>query len=126
MTTALASLIDQARTELGSTACQAGNHYWVSEGGRSCPFEFTDTCSQTVYRCSVCGDYDYGDRGGPGWNDCERHCPHKFARQVLLTKLVGDPLSHWWPGIDRSIVDEIVFHIKRLRALRRQRKPRLP
>ena len=77
MTINLQALIKEARMELGSDACQVGKHQWQSEGGRSCPYDLTDNCSQAVYRCSVCGQYDYGHAGGPGASDCANYCKHK-------------------------------------------------
>lgn len=64
--------------------CAHDQHVWVADGGRACPMvDQSSPCpvwdmicsrpgmaSQTVYRCSVCGDYDYGERGGPGDKDC--------------------------------------------------------
>lgn len=77
MTDSLLALVSEARLQLGSDACKAGRHQWGSEGGRACPLDLTTTCSQTVYRCVVCGDWDYGERGGPGHNDCVNFCRHK-------------------------------------------------
>ena len=77
MTTCLQALIKEARTELGSDACRHGKHQWESEGGRGCPKDITDECGQAVYRCTVCGTYDYGEPGGPGAKDCETRCHHK-------------------------------------------------
>jgi hypothetical protein len=55
------------------TRCDVDGHKWKSEGGRACPFH-RDGCgnhSQTVYRCEVCGDYDYGDvAGSRGFDEC--------------------------------------------------------
>lgn len=76
-TFALDSLIREASTELGSEACRSGRHDWASEGGRHCPHDLTDTCSQAVYRCRTCGDYDYGEPGGPGATDCATLCRHR-------------------------------------------------
>ncbi|MNK92717.1 hypothetical protein D3C87_1128490 [compost metagenome] len=54
---------------------------WQSEGGRSCPIGWED-CSQTVYVDAATGENDYGEPGGPGHADCERHCPHgRFPNQ---------------------------------------------
>lgn len=77
MISLLQSLIKEASMELGSDACQVGKHQWASEGGRACPKDLTDQCSQTVYRCTVCGEWDYGAAGGPGANDCAAFCHHK-------------------------------------------------
>ncbi len=46
---------------------------WQSVGGRRCPLGWGG-CSQSVYRDIKSGEYDYGERGGPGWRDCEDHC----------------------------------------------------
>lgn len=44
---------------------------WEMDGGRPCPLGYED-CSQPVYRCMRCGDYDYGEPGGPAYEECER------------------------------------------------------
>ena len=122
MTSMLTSLIQQARTELGSTACQAGRHTWGFEGGRSCPHDLTDNCSQAVYACIVCGAHDHGETGGPGEQDCARNCQHKTerARARLLSRT--DPLA--WAGfVNRTTLS---YHQVVLRNLRRQPKARLP
>lgn len=77
MTHALQQLIREARTELGSEACRAGKHQWESIGGRSCPKDLDDCCSQAVYHCYACGQDDYGDTGGPGAADCLKYCHYK-------------------------------------------------
>lgn len=73
MKLSLEQLIKEAKT-FGSVACSEGIHQWVTDGGRGCPKYAYGHCSQAVYMCSVCGEYDYGDKGGPGWNDCFNHC----------------------------------------------------
>jgi len=73
----LESLIREASMELGSDACRAGRHQWESDGGRACPQDLTNECSQAVYRCTTCGQYDYGEKGGPGAQDCQTFCRHK-------------------------------------------------
>jgi hypothetical protein len=51
--------------------CEIG-HDWQSLGGRACPY--TDRiCSQAVMRCVRCGDYDYGESGGPGYMICAKN-----------------------------------------------------
>lgn len=80
MTFDLQSLIRQASTELGSDACRAGKHDWQTMGGRGCPHPENigeGQCSQTVYVCRTCGDTDYGDKGGPGHDDCMA-CRYKY------------------------------------------------
>jgi len=52
----------------------ADHHHWTTDGGRSCQMG-ADGCSQTVYRCTVCGVIDYGDDDdGPGVTDCKAAC----------------------------------------------------
>ena len=77
MLPSLRDLIKEARTELGSDACKVGKHLWEPEGGRSCPEDLDEFCGQTVYRCSVCGQYDYGESEGPAAKDCANTCKHK-------------------------------------------------
>ncbi len=48
---------------------------WRSEGGRPCPIGWNG-CSQAVYTDTVTGEYDYGEPGGPGYADCQKHCEH--------------------------------------------------
>lgn len=50
MIAGLREAIFDASTQLGSEACDSGNHQWISEGGRGCPNEWPVGCSQTVYR----------------------------------------------------------------------------
>lgn len=45
-------------------------HDWASVGGRQCPRNPDAACSQTVYRCRRCTDYDYGEPGGPAHREC--------------------------------------------------------
>lgn len=77
MTFALEALIRGASTEIGSAACRQGKHQWASEGGRACPKDLTTECSQAVYQCATCGEWDYGAAGGPGATDCANFCKHK-------------------------------------------------
>lgn len=78
----LNELIFEAATELGSAACDAGKHDWVFEGGRHCPKDYTDDCSQSVYRCKQCGRYDYAGDGGPGDADCADFCQHRTTNDA--------------------------------------------
>lgn len=61
----LAHLVAEAVALGGGNLCASG-HDWGTDGGRPCE------CggSQVVYRCKRCGDYDYGDKGGPAYADC--------------------------------------------------------
>lgn len=73
MTFVLQELINKARRELLKGTCDAG-HDWVAEGGRECPMG-AEGCSQTVYVCRSCGQYDYGDGpDSPGKIDCQAAC----------------------------------------------------
>jgi hypothetical protein len=90
MTLALNSLISEARALANDHPCTTVGHDWVSEGGRRCPHatDDDDGCggSQAVYRCARCGEYDYGERGGPGHADCgdSMNCNASSPRQVFL------------------------------------------
>lgn len=50
--------------------CKGNKHIWRSIGGRRCPQDY-ENCSQTVYECKMCGSIDFGEEGGPAWEDCE-------------------------------------------------------
>ncbi|MDO9252587.1 MAG: hypothetical protein Q7U48_13690 [Hydrogenophaga sp.] len=129
MTDVLLSLIRKASTELGSTACQAGKHQWAFDGGRPCPHDIDDNCSQAVYQCRVCGTHDYGDPGGPGEADCEHHCKNRFEREISIANRKTDPLGFaWWNYFNGNCSSEsrAPIHRRRLAALRRQPKPTLP
>ena len=56
--------------------CKQGRHSWKPEGGRSCPKGVVN-CSQTVYVCEDCGEFDYGEDGGPAWEECFGECMEK-------------------------------------------------
>lgn len=123
-TIALQALIYEASTQLGSTACQAGRHLWAFDGGRACPHDIADNCSQAVYRCRVCGIHDYGESGGPGEKDCETHCEHKDRRAIAIKAARRDPFDLlWWQFAAKN---KHRYHHMLLRALRRQPKPNLP
>lgn len=75
MTDSLISLIKQAEREARPRfACDDGEHYWHSEGGRACRMG-AEGCSQAVYVCKVCGVTDYGvGDDSPGQIDCQAVC----------------------------------------------------
>ncbi|HSC06801.1 MAG TPA: hypothetical protein VLD59_08240 [Steroidobacteraceae bacterium] len=82
MTFELQRLISEASQQLGSDACKAPAAMTgraSAEGRCPHPQEIGDVCacSQAVYECRVCGDTDYGERGGPGHADC-MDCRHKW------------------------------------------------
>lgn len=84
MTFELQKLVKQAAMEVTRFGCDAHGHDWVAEGGRSCPMG-AEGCSQTVYVCRSCGQYDYGDGdGSPGKQDCQAVC--------------GDSMTGWQNG----------------------------
>jgi hypothetical protein len=80
----LDKLIKEAQM-FGSTACDNGIHQWESDGGRSCPRpEGHSRCSQPVFRCSACGEHDYGYSGGPGAEWCDgTNCPTDLVREGI-------------------------------------------
>jgi hypothetical protein len=71
----LHQLIAEAALLGGTNLCAAG-HEWKSTGGRGCAC-FSHNHSQPTYECVRCGEVDYGDRGGPGYEDCTRHCGNR-------------------------------------------------
>ena len=70
----LQAVIDEARQLAGDYRCADGKHQWQSIGGRHCPEDLTEGCSQAVYHCPICDCWDYGEPGGPGAADCEMYC----------------------------------------------------
>lgn len=75
MTPSLNDLITGAVALAGGDRVANAGRLWQSEGGRSCPLGWGD-CSQPVYVDLSSGAYDYGEPGGPGHDDCRRHCSH--------------------------------------------------
>lgn len=75
----LSNLITAA-VQLGGTDDMVSHNarLWQMEGGRACPLGWGD-CSQPVFVDIKTGEYDYGQRGGPGHADCERNCEHGMA-----------------------------------------------
>ena len=72
----LYDLISEARQIVEAPSCARNGHSWIMAGGRACPRNDDDVgCSQAVYQCAHCGDYDYGYKGGPGYDDCYTHGP---------------------------------------------------
>lgn len=73
MNHSFASLIYKA-TLLGGEDLCADGHSWVPIGGRSCPVtpDCIPHCSQVVYQCARCDEYDYGEKGGPGYTTCKQ------------------------------------------------------
>jgi len=51
-------------------SCAEG-HDWRVAGGRPCPRSMDVWCSQPAFECRRCGEYDYGEKGGPGAEECE-------------------------------------------------------
>jgi len=72
----LQHLIAEAVALGGGNLCASG-HDWGTDGGRPCPHGLSEgrQCSQAVYLCKRCGEYDYGDKGGPAYEDCFVHGP---------------------------------------------------
>jgi hypothetical protein len=89
MMLSLDKLIKEAQM-FGSTACDNGIHQWETDGGRSCPREGShSTCSQPVFRCSACGEYDYGYSGGPGAEWCNgNNCPSDWMADAYKLGLI--------------------------------------
>lgn len=77
----LKHLIAEAVALAGGNLCASG-HEWESEGGRGCPKYENAGCSQTVYVCTRCGEYDYGDKGGPSHHECFAKCHRDFTDEI--------------------------------------------
>lgn len=73
MTPSLNDLITAAMQLAGSEDISHGGRLWHCEGGRACPLGWGG-CSQPVFVDLASGEYDYGDPGGPGHADCQKHC----------------------------------------------------
>jgi hypothetical protein len=89
--------------------CDKQGHQWVADGGRPCP-RGSQECSQPVYVCSVCGDYDYGNPGGPAAQECaacdyepeavpEHHeTVNQTRSRSVLKPLLGSGSRHGCPA----------------------------
>jgi len=66
----LQRLLNEDRKEPDLFLCIVKGHQWRAIGGRPCPRNPDANFSQLVYVCSICEEVDYGEKGGPGWNDC--------------------------------------------------------
>ena len=75
MVTTLNDLITGAIQLAGDNLTSHSAKLWQSVGGRTCPIGWGG-CSQAVYVDIKTGDYDYGEPGGPGHQDCVRNCRH--------------------------------------------------
>ena len=71
----LDDLITAAVQLAGDDSVSHSARLWKSEGGRACPLGWGG-CSQPVYLDLKTGEYDYGEPGGPGHEDCVRNCSH--------------------------------------------------
>jgi len=67
----LSHLVAEAAALAGGNLCAAG-HDWKAEGSRSCYCTSTTGDGMPVFRCARCGEYDYGEPGGPGDEHCTR------------------------------------------------------
>jgi hypothetical protein len=63
------TVVQRIEFEIMAPACEILGHDWKEKGGRACPANMTD-CSQSVYVCDRCGEWDYGNEGGPAHAEC--------------------------------------------------------
>ncbi len=97
----LKHLIAEAVALAGGNLCASG-HEWESEGGRGCPKYENAGCSQTVYVCTRCGEYDYGGKGGPSHHECFVTCNRDFTDEIAedaeyeaeVARLTGEAQSN--------------------------------
>lgn len=73
MALSLNDLINGAIQLAGGNLTSHNARLWQSEGGRTCPIGWGG-CSQAVYVDIKTGECDYGEPGGPGYQDCVRYC----------------------------------------------------
>ena len=59
--------------------CRVFNHKWNLQGGRLCP-KGNSNCSQSVYRCKICKQWDYGEKTGPAYRECFGLC--NYVKEV--------------------------------------------
>ena len=83
----LQHLIAEAVNLAGGNTCAAG-HDWHSNAARRCPHG-AESCSQAAYQCRRCGEFDYGDRGGPGYEDCRGGQCSTEAREIVHAQQVA-------------------------------------
>lgn len=79
-------LIAEAVALAGGDTCAAG-HDWDADAARRCPHD-AEACSQSAYRCRRCGAFDYGERGGPGYEDCRGGQCSAEAREIVAAREV--------------------------------------
>ena len=68
----LRQLVTEAQALAGSHPCVIFGHVWEFQGGRAC--DYCENGSQSVFQCARCGDWDYGEPGGPGYEECKKEC----------------------------------------------------
>ena len=71
------------------SSCINGQHQWKKNGHRKCPMG-REGCLQNIYRCA-CGAHDFGNKGQPGYIECEKVC--------------GDELVNW-PFVKTPMIDK--------------------
>ena len=63
----LRELVTEAQVIAGDHPCKTFGHAWETDGGRVCQVH-GDGCSEPVYRCGRCGEWDYEHHEG----ECSR------------------------------------------------------
>jgi hypothetical protein len=87
----LQHLIAEAQALAGDHPCSVLGHAWRTCGGRRCP-RGSEACSQAAYECAKCGEFDYGEPGGPGFEDCKEPCDQSCADALYAE--ISDSLWH--------------------------------
>lgn len=78
----LLKLVTEAQQTCEARTCKSHGHLWESDGARACP-RGGSGCSQSFFVCSRCGMEDYGEEGGPGYEQCYSIAPHLCDGTVL-------------------------------------------
>lgn len=73
----LMKLVSDAVKLGGGELCCVAGHQWVPVGGRECFNSSHVDCSQPVFQCKICNEYDYGENDGPGNKFCIKECEHR-------------------------------------------------
>ncbi len=81
--TDLRHLVAEAVALAGGNLCSIA-HEWDMDGGRACPHG--ERCSQPVYRCTRCGEFDYGNPGGPAYLECANTCQRGHSDKFVMRK----------------------------------------
>lgn len=92
MSRPLMELVFEAVRLGGGNLCASG-HEWKEVGGKVCRHShLMGDCSESVFKCERCGEYDYGTVEPPDREECEQFCPtSKVAQATQAAPVEGEP-----------------------------------